>query len=69
MNFEIKLIPEAEETYEAIVIQLRSKWGQGFVIKFEDRVLKILKNNAVNPYLYHVIDERTEIRKCVIHQN
>jgi len=42
MSFEIRLTREAEETYDAVVTQLRQRWGDRFVNKFEAKVLKCL---------------------------
>jgi len=40
MSFAIKFTIEAVETYDLIVGQLRARWGDKFVIKFEDKVSK-----------------------------
>jgi hypothetical protein len=52
MNFEIKFTPEAEETYEAVISQLRQRWGDKFVTTFEARVLKSLRTISKSPYIY-----------------
>ena len=69
MSFEIKFTPEAEETYDAVVAQLRQRWGDRFVINFETRVIKSLHTIIKTPYLYPVADGHTEVRKCVLHKN
>ncbi len=69
MNFEIRFTPEAEETFDNLVIQLRQRWGDNFVIKFEARVLKSLRAIADTPYIYPVADENTGVRKCILHKN
>jgi len=69
MSFEIRFTPEAEETYEAVVDQLRQRWGVRFVAKFETNVLKRLNAIAITPYLYPIIEESTEMRKCFLHKN
>jgi plasmid stabilization system protein ParE len=69
MSFKIKFTPEAEETYDALSTQLRERWGDRFVIKFEDKISKCLDTISNTPYLYPVADERTEIRKCILHKN
>lgn len=60
MNFEIKFTPEAEETYEAVISQLRQRWGDKFVTTFEARVLKRLRTISKSPYIYPIAEERTE---------
>ncbi|MDB4918193.1 type II toxin-antitoxin system RelE/ParE family toxin [Mucilaginibacter sp.] len=69
MNFELRFTTEAEETFDALVIQLQQKWGDHFVAKFETRVLKALKTITITPFLYPVAEENTGIRKCILHKN
>jgi plasmid stabilization system protein ParE len=69
MSFEIKFTPEAEETYDAITEQLRERWGDSFVMKLEVKVLKCLNDVLITPQMYPVIEEKNEIRKCVLHKN
>lgn len=69
MNFEIKFTPEAEETYDAVVEQLRQRWGDRFVKKFEVKVSKCLDTITKAPFLYPIAEENTEIRKCLLHKN
>jgi plasmid stabilization system protein ParE len=69
MSFEIKFTPEAEETYDALASQLHQRWGERFVIKFENRVSKSLNTISATPFLYPIADENTEVRKCLLHKN
>jgi len=69
MSFEIKFTPEAEDTYDAISTQLRQRWGDRFVTKLEIKISKCLNTISITPYLYPVIEENTEIRKCLLHKN
>jgi len=69
MSFELKFTPEAEETYDAVISQLRQRWGELFVIKFETKVLKCLEMITATPYLYPVVEENNELRKCFLHKN
>lgn len=39
MSLEIRFTVEAEETYHALISQLRERWGDKFVIKFENKEL------------------------------
>ena len=67
MNFEIRFTPEAEDTFDAIITQLQKRWGYPFVSKFETKILKSLKTIASTLYLYPVADEKTGVRKCILH--
>ncbi|WP_259068930.1 type II toxin-antitoxin system RelE/ParE family toxin [Mucilaginibacter sp. X4EP1] len=69
MIFELKFTPEAEETYDSLTSQLQERWGDQFAIKFETKVLKALEAISVSPYLYPIIEESTEVRRCVLHKN
>ena len=69
MSYDIKFIPEAEETFNELVIQLRQRWGDRFVLKFEERVLKCLTIISQNPYFYPLAEDMLEIRKCLLHKN
>ena len=69
MIYEIKFTPEAEETYDAVSSQLRESWGDKVVLNLEKRVLKSLSVISKTPLIYPVIDEVTEVRKCVLHKN
>jgi hypothetical protein len=69
MSYLIKFIPEAEETFNELVIQLRQRWGDRFVLKFENRVLKCLETISQTPYIYPLAEDMLEIRKCLLHKN
>lgn len=69
MSFKIKFTPEAEETYESLIDQLRQRWGDRFVLKFETKVLKCLDTITTTPYLYPVAEENTGVRRCILHKN
>lgn len=69
MNFEIRFTPEAEETYDAVISQLRQRWGDHFVDKFEAKVWKAFETISDNPYIYPIARENPELRKCIPHKN
>jgi len=37
MNYQIKFTTEAEETYDAVIEQLKERWGERFVTNFKTR--------------------------------
>jgi len=69
MILELRFTPEAEETFDAVVSQLKADWGDKFVQKFENKVSNSLKRIAVSPYLYPIIVINNSLRKCVLHKN
>jgi plasmid stabilization system protein ParE len=54
MSFRIVFTPEAEETYDALSTQLRGRWGENYVDKFESKISKSLDRIINNPYLFPV---------------
>jgi plasmid stabilization system protein ParE len=69
MNFGLIVSPKAEGTYDSIISQISQDWSNGVVNKFEAKVEKSVIAITQNPYLYPVLDENTEIRRCVLHKN
>jgi len=69
MSYTLRFTPEAEDTYDALSLQLQQRWGIHFVQKFEDRVSKALTTLSITPFLYPVIVKETRVRKCIIHKN
>jgi plasmid stabilization system protein ParE len=69
MNFGIRFTLEAEETFDALCQQLRERWGERFVTKFETKVSKVFDKISLTPYIYPVADENTDLRKCILHKN
>ena len=69
MSFEIRFSPQAEETFEAVIIQLEQRWGDKYVSDFKNKVYKSLDIIVTNPFIYPVAPENSELRKCVIHKN
>jgi plasmid stabilization system protein ParE len=69
MSLAIRFAVEAEETYDSIVNQLRGRWGDKFVLKFEDKVFQVVAIIAQTPLIYPIAQENSETRKCVLHKN
>lgn len=69
MKYDIKFTPEAEDTYESVVAQLLNRWGEEFVCRFERLLEKALEKLLHSPFMYPVIVETTQIRKCLLHKN
>lgn len=69
MHYEIKFTLEAEDTFNALSLQLLQRWGERYVKRFENRVSKALNTLAKTPFLYPVIVADIGIRKCIVHKN
>ena len=69
MTFEIKLTPEAEEPFDAVITQLRDRWSNTFVTKFEDKISKVLDIISITPDIFPVVNENMQIRRCLLHKN
>lgn len=69
MHYEIKFTLEAEYTFDALSLQLLKRWGERYVKRFESRVSKALDTLRKTPFLYPIVVEETQIRKCIVHKN
>ncbi len=69
MSLAIRFAVEAEETYDSIVSQLRERWGDKYVVKFEKKLSKVLEIIAKTPLVYPIAQENIETHKCVLHKN
>ena len=69
MSYELVFTKEAEETFELIVEQLLDRWGIKTVLKFQNLTSICFEKIKENPFLYQVIDEQQNIRRCVVHAN
>lgn len=69
MSYEVIFTPEAEDTYESIVAQLSERWGEKFVLEFENNLDEVLENLEKSPFMYPVYEEAIQIRRVVLHKN
>ncbi len=69
MSFALKFGSQAGITYQAITAQLYERWSEKVVLNFEGKVKKYLKILIKSPYLYQIIDDELQLRKCVVHKN
>ena len=57
MTYELRFTAKAEETYEALSVQLQRRWGNRFVVKLEAKIVKCINTIALSPYLYPIAEE------------
>ena len=57
---------EAIDTFDAIRSQIRHKWGEDSVVKFEKKVLKTLDLVSKSPLIFQSVYELSEVRKGII---
>ncbi|MBS1524973.1 MAG: hypothetical protein JST19_04955 [Bacteroidetes bacterium] len=69
MSFKVKFTPKAGETYDALVAQVRQRWGDKFVVRLESKIARAIHLISTSPYSYPVAEESLEIRRCVLHKN
>ncbi|MES2810537.1 MAG: type II toxin-antitoxin system RelE/ParE family toxin [Bacteroidota bacterium] len=69
MIYDIKFTPEAEETYLAIKLQLKARWGEKVVDNFENKVSNVFDLISSDPEIYPQDKVFTALRKCVLHKN
>ena len=74
MSFKIQFSFQAEETFDAVVIQLQSRWGDKYVADFKSKVDKSLNIIAETPLIYAIAPENsnyenvcyTKTVRCII---
>ena len=69
MSLPVRFSGRAEETYEATIEQLDTRWGQKFVDEFELKVAKSIRLISESPTLYPFADFGMDVHKCVLHKN
>lgn len=69
MIYELAFTKEAGETFDLIIEQLLDQWGITTVLKFQELTSINLEKIKENPFLYQIIDQNFNIRRCVMHAN
>lgn len=69
MIYELAFTKEAGETFDLIIEQLLDQWDITTVLKFQKLTSISLEKIKENPFLYQVIDQNSNVRRCVIHAN
>lgn len=69
MSYKIVFTSSAESTYESIKLQLIKRWGYHILSDFEKRLDKHFSLRSLNPLIYPIINDKLEIRRCIIHSN
>lgn len=67
--FEIVFTKRANETFDAICLQLRERWDDRIVAEFEERPLRVINVISKHPYTYQEIAIDKNIRKAYLHRN
>ncbi|MFD2147919.1 hypothetical protein [Mucilaginibacter antarcticus] len=52
MNYSIKYSPEALETFDAIIEQLKERWGEKYVDEFKRRSVKVIEIVRESPFAF-----------------
>jgi plasmid stabilization system protein ParE len=69
VSFTLIFAHEARETYEAIQSQIRNRWGETVLAKFERKTLKTFYHIAKSPFIFKEIVENPNVRKGLINKN
>lgn len=69
MIYDVVFTAESEETFNLISDQLLEKFGLETLLKFQNLTSSSVQKISKNPFLYQVIEENNQIRKCLIHRN
>ncbi|PWS32948.1 type II toxin-antitoxin system RelE/ParE family toxin [Pedobacter paludis] len=69
MSYDVVFTVESEETFDLISAQLLEKFGLDTLIKFQNLTSSSVQKIGANPFLYQIIEENNQIRKCLVHKN
>jgi plasmid stabilization system protein ParE len=66
MGFKVVLTKEAEENYLQICDYILNKFSVKEVVKFDKKLSEKLLLLNVSPFIFPIISEQKQIRKCLI---
>jgi plasmid stabilization system protein ParE len=58
--------PRARKNFDRLILFLEGKWEKKVIIKLFDELENTLQLITENPFLFPMISEKKQIRKCVI---
>lgn len=67
--FSVKWMPEAEFTFNNNIEYLSQKWTSKEIIRFLDRVEKVISLLEQNPFLYPKYNQGGNIYKCIVNEH
>jgi len=65
MKLAVVLTPRAKETFIAVILQIKDKWGDHSADKFVERTYQVLYTIAQQPYLFKAYQQEN-VRKAYI---
>lgn len=66
MVFKVVFSTRAETDLENTIIYLNNNWSEKIAKEYADKVDRVIEIISKMPFLYPKIDERKNIRKCLI---
>jgi plasmid stabilization system protein ParE len=69
MIYLIIYSPEALETFEDIIAQIKNRWGDKYVDEFKQRTVKVIETIQRSPFIKQAIETNVNVRRAVIHKN
>ena len=69
MSLHVRFSAEAVKTFEAICAQIKNRWGDNTMRKFQRKVLKTIQTLSVSPFIFSIIEGYPDIRKGIINKN
>jgi plasmid stabilization system protein ParE len=63
---EIIWSPRAKRNFDDLVSFLEQKWEKKVIIKLFEELESVLKLISKNPFLFPVISDKKQIRKCLV---
>ncbi|MEY4877166.1 MAG: hypothetical protein RL708_2315 [Bacteroidota bacterium] len=66
MEFKVILTKEAEQNYLEICHYIEQKFSEKEVFEFDQKLSEKLLLLSVRPYIFPIVSEKQQIRKCLI---
>lgn len=67
-EYKLYFAREAKESYEALLAQVKERWGQKTVTKFQKDTRRVLNIALKNPFAFPNIKENAQVRRALVHR-
>ena len=68
MDYKIYFSQEAKDSFEALLEQVKERWGTKTAKQFQKDTKRILEVVAKLPFTFQVIQEDTRVRRVIVHR-
>ncbi len=69
MRFDVIFSDRADETFEAIGLQIQERFGEREVFKFRKRVYQVIDMISISPLIFKAVGRNENVRNAFVHKN